>query len=552
MHDGAPRKVIQHVIAPIAALVVVAMSVVVSFVWFSARNQDQIALRQSIESVQSAITRHGEQIGRVAKDYSWWNDAARNLVLDFDPAWADLSIGFYVFENHGYEMSFVVDGQDRTTYASAEDKRIVADAFETLQHGLHRLVAQARSAPLDRPEPAFGLLLSSAGDVLLVGLSTITPEESADFQLSQGPRSVLIYTKRIRRRIVGRDRRSASPDKPQSPPKHDSRHAGRTAVARPRWQSAGRTDLATPPAWHPVSTRRYAGAGDRDHLDRCVHVCRPASCSRDDRRDRGERGSVPGRGRRQLRLDLGGRCGAAPHLHLRTLRARDGETPRNQPRHAYRGAVPCRRELERWHQFLADLERWRPFRNVVSLCEDVQGIHRTVRLSGKPVLHTTGRPIGYRGTATDITAEIEAGRRAEYLAMHDALTRLPNRVLLLERLDQAIASVSRRRDMAALLLLDLDRFKDVNDTLGHPAGDLVLKEVAARLSACVREVDTVARIGGDEFAIVQVGIDDASEAQQLSGRLLELFQTPLEFDGHEALVTASVGVALIPTDASVP
>ena len=129
----------------------------------------------------------GTQIGRVAKDYSWWNDAARNLVLDFDPAWADLSIGFYVFENHGYEMSFVVDGQDRTTYASAEDRRISADAFETLQHGLEQLIAEARSAPLDKPELAFGLLRSSAGDVLLIGLSTITPEQSADFRLPAGP-----------------------------------------------------------------------------------------------------------------------------------------------------------------------------------------------------------------------------------------------------------------------------------------------------------------------------------------------------------------------------
>jgi diguanylate cyclase (GGDEF)-like protein len=106
--------------------------------------------------------------------------------------------------------------------------------------------------------------------------------------------------------------------------------------------------------------------------------------------------------------------------------------------------------------------------------------------------------------------------------------------------------------MAALLLLDLDRFKDINDTLGHPAGDLLLKEVAVRLGACVREVDTVARVGGDEFAIVQVGIKDGTEAQQLSRRLLELFQTPLELDGHDCLVTVSIGIALIPTDASIP
>jgi diguanylate cyclase (GGDEF)-like protein/PAS domain S-box-containing protein len=206
---------------------------------------------------------------------------------------------------------------------------------------------------------------------------------------------------------------------------------------------------------------------------------------------------------------------------------------------------------DRWQQHLEDLARWRPFRNIVSLCEDANGIHRTVRLAGKPILDSAGRPVGYRGTASDITAEIEAGRRAQYLALHDPLTDLPNRELLNERLEQAIAGAGRRGDMAALLLLDLDRFKDINDTLGHPAGDLLLKQVAARLSACVREVDTVARIGGDEFAIVQVGIKDATEAELLSRRLLELFQSPLELDGHDCLVTVSIGIALIPTDASI-
>jgi diguanylate cyclase (GGDEF)-like protein len=125
-------------------------------------------------------------------------------------------------------------------------------------------------------------------------------------------------------------------------------------------------------------------------------------------------------------------------------------------------------------------------------------------------------------------------------------------VLLLERLEQAIASVGRRRDMAALLLLDLDRFKDINDTLGHPAGDLLLQEVGVRLSACVREIDTVARIGGDEFSIVLTGIKDATDAQLLSQRLLEIFRNPFDLAGHEVLVTISIGIALIPTDGSIP
>ncbi len=129
-------KLIQQVIMPIAILVAVAMAVVVAFVWFSAKNQDQIALQQSIDSIRDAIARKADQVGRLAKDYSWWNDSAKNLVLSFDPEWADLNIGFYIYDNHGYEMSFVVDGQNRTIYASVEDKRADPDAFKTLSHGI--------------------------------------------------------------------------------------------------------------------------------------------------------------------------------------------------------------------------------------------------------------------------------------------------------------------------------------------------------------------------------------------------------------------------------
>jgi diguanylate cyclase (GGDEF)-like protein/PAS domain S-box-containing protein len=548
-----PRgKVIQHVIVPIAALVAVAMSVVVSFVWFSARNQDQIALQQSIEAVQTAIDRRGTQIGRVAKDYSWWNDAVRNLVLDFDAEWADLSIAFYVFENHGYEMSFVVDGQDRTTYASAEDRRIAADAFEMLQHGLEQLVAEARAAPVDKPELAFGLLRSSAGDVLLVGLSTITPEESADFQLPQGPRSVLIYTKKVDDDFL--DAVAAS-----LPLQNLRLHAGASTGAEsalPLLAPDGSQLGALTWQPHQPGTEFLRAVTPALAIAIVVIAAFTYAVLRHARETTSavEVSEARFRDVADASSDWIWEVDAALRLTFISERYAlvTGKPPEASLGMPIAGLFHPGESPDRWRRYLEDLQHWRPFRNVVSLCEDANGINRTVRLAGKPVVDAAGHAVGYRGTATDITAEIEAGRRAEYLAMHDPLTGLPNRVLLLERLEQAIASVSRRRDMAALLLLDLDRFKDINDTLGHPAGDLLLQQVAVRLSACVREVDTVARIGGDEFSIVLAGIKDAADAQLLSRRLLETFQIPFELTGHEVLVTVSIGVALIPMDGSIP
>jgi diguanylate cyclase (GGDEF)-like protein len=175
-----------------------------------------------------------------------------------------------------------------------------------------------------------------------------------------------------------------------------------------------------------------------------------------------------------------------------------------------------------------------------------------LRFAGKPALDGLGRFHGYRGTASDVTAQIAAEQRAYYLALHDPMTELPNRELLCQRLEQALAGLRRRDGMTAVLIVDLDRFKSVNDTLGHAAGDRLIKLCARRLEACVREVDTVARLGGDEFALVQVGVEGPGQAEALCSRLLAALVEPFELDGHEIIVTASVGVALAPGDAEEP
>ena len=135
-----------------------------------------------------------------------------------------------------------------------------------------------------------------------------------------------------------------------------------------------------------------------------------------------------------------------------------------------------------------------------------------------------------------------------YLALHDSLTGLPNRLQLRQHLDRAIARSRRHNQLMAVLCLDLDRFKDVNDTLGHPTGDALLEEVAARLKGNVREIDLVGRLGGDEFAVVAEDLDAADGAVRLARRLCTALGELYQVNGHEVTTSASIGIALGPVD----
>jgi diguanylate cyclase (GGDEF)-like protein len=154
---------------------------------------------------------------------------------------------------------------------------------------------------------------------------------------------------------------------------------------------------------------------------------------------------------------------------------------------------------------------------------------------------------GWLLTLEDVSERREAEARIAHMAHHDALTGLPNRVLFNTRLNEALAR-SRRGDPFAVLCLDLDHFKAVNDTLGHPIGDALLREVTARLTRQVRELDTVARLGGDEFAIIQTSVDQPRDATALANRLIEALSAPYEIDGHQVVIGTSVGISVVPDD----
>jgi len=169
---------------------------------------------------------------------------------------------------------------------------------------------------------------------------------------------------------------------------------------------------------------------------------------------------------------------------------------------------------------------------------------RTFKIRHRPM-----PDLGWVATHEDITEQRMSEVKIEYMAHHDSLTGLANRVLLNERLERAI-SVIDREEMVAVHHLDLDQFKAVNDTFGHPVGDKLLKIVADRLRGLVRETDTIARMGGDEFVIVQPFIADPADATALAQRIITLMSEPYSIDGHQAVIGASIGIAVGPGDGS--
>jgi diguanylate cyclase (GGDEF)-like protein/PAS domain S-box-containing protein len=167
-----------------------------------------------------------------------------------------------------------------------------------------------------------------------------------------------------------------------------------------------------------------------------------------------------------------------------------------------------------------------------------------------PLVDSKGRYRGRIWYFRDITDRKLAEQQVQFLAYYDALTRLPNRTLLQDRLGKALADARRNNHKVALLFLDLDRFKDINDSLGHSVGDLLLQAVAERLKTWGREQDTVARLGGDEFLIMLTGLKDASDAAVAAERLMDTMLEEFVIEGHPLTIGCSVGVSLFPEHGS--
>jgi len=207
-------------------------------------------------------------------------------------------------------------------------------------------------------------------------------------------------------------------------------------------------------------------------------------------------------------------------------------------------------EAERFRKYdQRAMQAWQPlvYEETLTFAEDgYQGQFETIKT---PIRDLHGRVTGILGVCRDITDRKRAEQEIERLAFYDALTGLPNRRLLLDRLQRSIAACQRTRNLGALLFIDLDNFKDLNDTLGHDMGDQLLAQVAARLVGSVREADTVARFGGDEFVVMLEALapdlqNAATQAETVAEKLLASLNQPFDLDGAQHYSTPSIGITL--------
>jgi len=535
-----------------SALLLAIFLLVTALLVYIARDQNHEAETHSRIDSENAVQSVEKLSLSTVKDNAFWGDAYRHLHLRVDPDWAFVrqNLGPTLFSDQGYQGVFVVGPDDRTVYAVVDGQLQSVTLQGWLNHSMTALIARARQSA--ESATAVSTFVDMDGVPALVAAAALTPGNDPDVRPDSRPASVLLFVARLdpaRLEALGQD---FGVDRLRAASRSDTTAFPTLALAdgdavlqwtpeRPGDQllvlvlpllaSAGLVfGLMT---WF-ILRRTTAAARIMDANHASLLASRWALAASEERfRDVAEASS-------DWIWEVDG------HLHFTYLSerfqvvtglSRDNclGRPVDEILSSDQGA------LSTW--FKGHARR----ANAVLQCNYQSGDGQ-VRICRLSVREMEGR--GYRGTATDITEEVEARRRIEYLSQHDALTGLANRTRMQEFLDGKLKAAPSLEAPLVMLSVDLDRFKPVNDLLGHAAGDQVLNGVSQRLAGCLRDDDLVARIGGDEFVLVVVGMASHQEVENLCRRLIDCIELPFAIAEHEVFISASIGIAMAPADAT--
>jgi diguanylate cyclase (GGDEF)-like protein/PAS domain S-box-containing protein len=512
--------------------------------------------KEEVESAfytQKAMQSLEKSLRSTVKDYAFWGDAYKHLHTEVDPDWAFVrqNIGPTVYKDFGFQGLFVVDDVNRTVYSVVKGELKTVEVAEWLGQSITPILDKARAgAETETPTTVF---INVNGVPAVVAAAAITPGTDPTVVPDDRQPSVLIFVDVLnstKLALIGNDfgvdrLQIASAGEAGSAsllPLGDGGVAGTV-----HWKSSkpglrllgiglpliGIAALLVCLMVWTILRRTTAGAQALDASYASLQSSQNALATSEAR----FRDVVEASSDWVWEIDAGWRL---------TFLSERFEVVTGLSREAWVGAtiddLLCT-ELGTLSQWLSIPNR-RPDISVQCRYVDPQGRERITRLSARAM---TGG--GFRGTATDVTEEVEARQRIEFLSQHDALTGLPNRTRLREFLDGKLNALPTLEQPLIMLSLDLDRFKPVNDLLGHAAGDAVLNAVSSRLADCVRDGDLVARIGGDEFVLILTDMSSQDEVETLCRRLIDSIERPIAIDEQEVFVSVSIGISMAPTDA---
>ncbi|WP_434706555.1 EAL domain-containing protein [Pseudomonas sp. D4-18] len=535
-----------------AGLLVSVFLLAACLLFYVAHDLDTVEEHEGIFYINKAIKSVEKHVTTTVKDYASWGEAYKHLhqMVDVDWAFAQANIGSGVYKNFGYQGVFVVDGADRTVYSVIRGELKSVDIAQWLGRPIDALLNEARAAA--GKEAAVSTIVNFGGIPAVVAASALTPGNDLTVEAVDGPVSVLVFVEPLdsaRLQAIGTDYgikalRIVTHDKVSSTTVQlgEDGSAGHLLweLEKPGKKLLGfmlpligvAASVVWLMTWVLLRRTTFAAKTLEDNYA-SLQTSQIALIKSEQRfRDVAEASS-----------DWIWEIDAQGQLSYLSERF---EEITGLSRNAWIGA-----DLDNLLRFdSGKLSQWlkmpkrHPNTSVQCSYIDSQGQARIARLHAREMVDE-----GFRGTACDITDEVEARRRIDYLSQHDALTGLPNRTRLQAFLDGKLRAVSTREAPLVMLCLDLDRFKPVNDLLGHAAGDHVLNTVSKRLGDCVRTGDLVARIGGDEFVLIITDMSSQDEIDALCQRLIHSIEEPIALGAQEVFVSASIGIAMAPNDA---
>ena len=518
---------------------------------YLARDLDRNEEVESAFYTRKAVQSLEKSLRTTVKDYAFWGDAYRHLHVKVDSDWAFVrqNVGPTLYSDFGFQGLFVVDAVDHTVYSVIEGELQSVAASEWLHQALPGILAEARAGA--ETETATTTFVNIAGVPALVAAAAITPGTDPTVVPDGRPPSVLIFVDvftdaklaKMGEEFGINQLRVATPDDATSVFALGDDGSAGSLHWRPSSPGVRLLGVGLPliglaallvclMTW-AILRRTTAGARVLDASFATLKSSQDALATSEAR----FRDVVEASSDWVWEIDTGG-CFTYLSDRFDAVTGLSGSTWIGESINALLST-----ELGTLTQWLSIPNR-RPDISILCYFADSQGRQRITRLSARDMAG-----MGFRGTATDVTEEVEARRRIEFLSQHDALTGLPNRTRLQEFLDGKLKAVPTAEQPLVMLSLDLDRFKPVNDLLGHAAGDFVLNEVSSRLADCIRNGDLVARVGGDEFVLILTDVSSQEEVEALCQRLIESIEGPVVVGDQEVFVSASIGIAMAPNDA---